>query len=220
MSIFSKHTDSNPSKATLEGVKKFYEIISLMFQPLLVPTYGMILLMNVDIFSALPLVWRLIAVIGTFIFTGLFPAVPIYLLMKRGEVHDLFISRKEERTMPYLFSFLAYVFWTLFLWRTMQFPAFLVAMGAGAALSVFIVIFINLKWKISAHVSGMGGLTAAVFAVSYRMAINPLWVFAAVLMVTALVALSRIELKAHTPAQALVGFFVGFLSVFLPCLLF
>ena len=201
-------------------MKTVYKIISIIFQPLLVPTYGMILLMNMDIFSQLPAFWRVVAIVGTFVFTGLFPAVPVLLLMKRGEVHDIFISNREERTMPYLFSFMAYVFWALFMWRTMQFPTFIVAMGIGSAISIFIILFINLKWKISAHVSGMGGLSGAIFGVCYRLAINPVWLFVIVLTVSALVALSRIELEAHTPSQTLAGFVIGFLAVFVPCFFF
>lgn len=201
-------------------MKTFYKAVSIIFQPLLMPTYGMILLTNMDIFSVLPLMWRLITIVGTFLFTGILPMVPILIMIKKGEIHDMFISNKEERTMPYLFSFLAYVFWVLFMWRTLQFPLFIVAMGMGSALSIFIIVFINLKWKISAHLSGMGGLTGAIFGVCYRCAINPVWLFALILIISALVALSRMELKAHTPGQVLAGFVVGFVTVFTPCLLF
>ena len=201
-------------------MKSFYKIISLVFQPLLIPTYAIILLMNMDIFSVLPLRWRLIAIIGTFIFTGVLPALPIWLLMKKGEVNDLFISKREERTMPYLFSFMAYVFWALFMWRTLQFPTFIVAMGMGSAISIFIIVFINLKWKISAHMAGVGGLCGAVFGVCYRTAINPVWLIAIILFISALVAFSRLELKAHTPGQVLAGYVVGFIAVFTPCFFF
>ena len=201
-------------------MKNFHKIISLIFQPLLMPTFGMILMMNMDVFSPMPLRWRLIAIIGTFIFTGLLPALPIWLMMKRGEVKDLFISKREERTMPYLFSFMAYVFWALFMWRTLQFPIFIVAMGMGSAISIFIIVFINLKWKISAHMAGVGGLCGAVFGVCYRTAINPVWLIAIILFISALVAFARLELKAHTPGQVLAGFVVGFIMVFTPGLLF
>ena len=201
-------------------MKRIHQIISLVFQPLLMPTYAMLLLMNMDIFILLPLRWRLIAIIGTFIFTGILPALPIWLMMKRGDVNDLFISKREERTMPYLFSFMAYVFWALFMWRTLQFPMFIVAMGMGSAVSIFIIVFINLKWKISAHAAGMGGLCGSVFGVCYRTAINPVWFFAVILLISGLVALSRLELKAHTPGQVLAGFVVGFIMVFTPGLLF
>ena len=201
-------------------MKPIYNLISIVFQPLLIPTMGMIMLMNLDVFSSLPPFWKWVAIVGTFVFTALFPALPVLFLIKKGEVHDVFISKREERTMPYLFSFLAYVFWALFMWRTLQFPLFIVAMGIGSALSIFIILLINMKWKISAHVAGMGGITGAIFGVSYRLAINPVWLFVLILTVSTLVAISRIELKAHTPAQTLGGFIVGFIAVFIPCFFF
>ena len=201
-------------------MNNFYKIISLIFQPLLMPTYGMILMMNMDIFYSLPLVWRWVAIVGTFLFTAVMPATPILIMIRKGEISDLFISKREDRTMPYLFSLLAYVFWSLFMSRTLQFPNFIVAMGFGSAFSIFIIVLINLKWKISAHLAGIGGLAGSIIGISYRMAINPIWLIIIVLTITALVAISRIGLKAHTPAQTLAGFVIGLLSVFLPCLFF
>jgi len=177
--------------------------------------------MNMDVYTTLPLLWRWITIVGTFIFTGILPAIPIFLMIKKGDVNDIFISKREERTMPYLFSFMAYVFWVLFLSRTLIFlPNFVVAMGIGSVVSIFIIVLINLKWKISAHLSGIGGLTGSIFGVCYRLALNPVWLFVLVLFISALVGLSRIELKAHTPSQALTGFAIGFLMIFLPCIIF
>jgi len=198
----------------------FFNLISMVFQPLLMPTYAMILLMNMDIFTFLPLFWRWVAIIGTLLFTGIMPAVPILLMMKRGEVNDLFISKKEERTMPYLFSLLAYVFWAAFMWRTLQFPTFIVAMGIGSAISILAITFINMRWKISAHAAGVGGFCGSVFGVCYRVALNPVWLFVLILIISGLVALSRLELKAHTPSQVLVGYVIGFVLVFTPCFFF
>ena len=183
------------------------------------PTYGMAMLINLDIFDVIPFIWRLIAIVGTFIFTGLMPAAPILLMMRKGEVSDLFISKREQRTMPYLFSFLSYAFWTLFLLRVLKLPMFMVAIGIGTTLSILIITLINLKWKISAHLSGIGGLTGGVFGVCYRMAYNPVWLFVLILAISALVAIARMELKAHTPFQTLAGFTLGFLTVFIPCML-
>lgn len=198
-------------------MKKFFNIVSFVFQPLLMPTYGILLLTNMDVFQSLPLNWRIIAVVGTLLFTGILPAAPILLMMRKGDVHDIFISRREERTLPYLFSFLAYIFWTFFMYRILQLPLFMVAMGIGSAISIGIITLINLKWKISAHLSGIGGLAGGLFGICFRMAINPLPLIIIVLFISALVALSRIELKAHTPGQTLAGFSLGFVAVFLPC---
>lgn len=201
-------------------MKKFCKLISYIFQPLLMPTYGIALLMQTAVFAFLPVSFRLIAVIGTLLFTGILPALPIYLMMKKGQIRDLFISKREERTMPYMFSMLSYVFWMLFLWRTLRFPVEFVLLAAGSVLSVFIMIFINLRWKISAHLAGAGGIFGGILGVSYIMAINPFWLIITFVIISGLVAISRVYLKAHTLSQVIAGFLLGFVSVLLPVILY
>jgi membrane-associated phospholipid phosphatase len=65
--------------------------------------------------------------------------------------------------------------------------------------------------------SGIGGLAGGIFGICYRMAYNPTWLLIGILCLAALIALARIELKAHTPGQTLAGFTLAFFSVFLPC---
>lgn len=180
----------------------------------------MILLMQLPLFQFLGLYYRILAVVGTLLFTGIFPALPILLMMRRGQVRDLFISRREERTMPYLFSLLAYVFWVIFLWRTLSFPLELVAVAIGSVISVILMVFINLKWKISAHAAGMGGFVGSIFAVSYLVQINPLALIIVSLLVSGLVAISRIYLKAHTLSQVIGGFSLGTATVFLSAVIY
>jgi len=93
-------------------------------------------------------------------------------------------------------------------------------MGMGSALSILIIVLINLKWKISAHAAGIGGLSGAIFGVCYRTAINPVWLLVLFLFISGVVSLSRLELKAHTPGQVLAGYVVGFIMVFTPCFSF
>ncbi len=183
--------------------------ISYLFQPLLMPVFGIILLMQIPAFQVMGSSYRTLAIVGTFLFTGLLPALPILLMMRRGQVRDLFISRREERTMPYLFAFLAYIFWVIFLSSTLQFPPELVAVGVGTLLSLISLVFINLKWKISAHAAGVGGFVGSIVAVSWLMSINPVGLIIASLVISGLVAVSRIYLKAHTPAQVIGGFTLG-----------
>lgn len=196
-------------------MKRFHNIISFVFQPLLMPAFGITLLLFSDLALFYPAIWKWIALGGTMLFTTLLPAIPILIMMQKGHINDLYISKKEQRTFPYLFSLLAYTFWTAFLWRVLQLPLFIVSMGFGSTLSILIITLVNIKWKISAHLSGIGGLTGGVFAYCYVMALNPLPLLILMLIISALTALSRIELKAHTPAQTLAGFTVGFLTVFL-----
>lgn len=184
------------------------------------PLYGIILLMQTPVFQIFPSSYHIIAISGTALFTAILPAVPILWMMRKGDIHDVFISNREERTMPYLFSFLAYVFWVLFLWRTLDFPMYLLIYAIGCIVSIFAMTIINLRWKISAHLTGIGGLTGGIFGVCYQLAINPMWLFVAVILVSGLVAISRSYLKAHTLGQIIVGFMLGFVLVFVPGLFF
>ena len=194
----------------------FFKIITYIFQPLLIPTYGIILLMQLSLFQLFPTSYRLFAIAGTVLFTCILPSLPILFMMKNRQISDIFISKREERTMPYLFSLLAYIFWVLFLWRTLQFPMEFVLLAIGSIVSVVLMVFINLKWKISAHTAGMGGLIGGIFGVAFVAAINPVWIITAAIIVAGLVAISRILLKAHTLSQVIGGFFLGFACVFIP----
>ena len=194
----------------------FFKIITYIFQPLLIPTYGIILLMQLSLFQLFPTSYRLFAIAGTVLFTCILPSLPILFMMKNRQISDIFISKREERTMPYLFSLLAYIFWVLFLWRTLQFPMEFVLLAIGSIVSVVLMVFINLKWKISAHLAGMGGFLGGVFAYSYLMAVNPVGLIVVSVIITGFVAVSRVYLKVHTLSQTLAGFSLGFLCVFLP----
>lgn len=200
-------------------MNKFLKIVSFVLQPMLMPTYGVIMLLFTPLSNYYTSVWAWLLVIGTLVFTALLPATPILIMLKKGQINDLYISKREQRTLPYFFSLLAYTFWTVFMWRILQMPFFIVAMGVGSTASIVLITFINLKWKISAHLSGIGGLTGAVFGYCYVMGSNPVWLFILLLLLSGLTAISRIELKAHTPAQTLAGFSLGFLLVFLPAIL-
>ncbi|MEZ7867667.1 MAG: phosphatase PAP2 family protein [Paludibacteraceae bacterium] len=198
----------------------FFKIITYIFQPLLIPTYGIMLLMQLSLFQLFPTSYRLFAIAGTVLFTCILPSLPILFMMKNRQISDIFISKREERTMPYLFSLLAYIFWVLFLWRTLQFPMEFVLLAIGSIVSVVLMVFINLKWKISAHTAGMGGLIGGIFGVAFVAAINPVWIITAAIIIAGLVAISRILLKAHTLSQVIGGFFLGFACVFIPVIVY
>lgn len=201
-------------------MRTFLKVISYVFQPLLMPLYGIIILLQTPLFQYFTFWYHVIAIGGTILFTAILPALPIVWMMHKGDIKDLFISKREERTMPYLFSMLAYVFWVLFLWRTLNFPLSLLIYPIGCVVSIVAMTFINLKWKVSAHLTGIGGLIGGIFGVSYQMALNPLWLFILAIVISGLVAISRVYLKAHTMGQVIVGFLLGFILVFVPGLFF
>ena len=80
-------------------MKTFLKIISYVFQPLVMPLFGIMLLMQIPINQLFPnalllineSTYKTIAIAGTLLFTAVLPALPILIMMRRGQIKDLFI---------------------------------------------------------------------------------------------------------------------------------
>lgn len=203
-------------------MKSVATIISYIFQPLLIPLYGMLLFFYLSPFALLPVsvAYKLLALGGTFFFTALIPGLSVLYMMKTGQISDIFISNRRQRTLPYVYTLISYLFWIYFLWKTMLLSTLLVVVAAGAVVGLILVMFINTKWKISAHLTGMGSLLGASLGFSYVFFLNPLPYFLILLLLSLSVMWSRIYLNAHTPMQVISGFYVGMFTTFLPCIFF
>src|SRR4030095_12815976 len=95
--------------------------------------------------------------ITVFVFTFMLPVLNIYLMYKLKRIHSVTLSNRKERTFPYImtaiFYFgLFYLFYDIRIWETIK--IFIFCAGAG----ILITALINLKYKISAHMVGLGGL--------------------------------------------------------------
>jgi membrane-associated phospholipid phosphatase len=66
-------------------------------------------------------------------------------------------------------------------------------------------------WKISMHMTGIGGLCGSLLLCSIIWPIDIRWMLAAVFLIAGIIGSSRLILNAHTPAQVSAGFFAGLL---------
>lgn len=144
----------------------------------------------------------------TFAATFLLPLLSALLLLKMNQISSLAMKAREERKIPYLASAFFYFTESYFLMNT-EVPVLVKALMFGATLLVVSVLLVNLFWKISAHMVGIGGLCGMMIAVSYRIQINLHFVIILLFLIAGLVAFSRLKLSAHSPAQVYIGFLLG-----------
>ena len=85
----------------------------------------------------------------------------------------------------------------------------------GSAITVLVMALISLKWKISAHMAGMGGIIALVYQIHVQglSAFYLLWLLCILIVVAGLLGSARLTLKRHNLWQVLAGVIVGFLCV-------
>ena len=196
--------------------------LSVLLYPLFVPTYGIALFCWMQSFEEQPLhwIWILVAIIGTFIFTCVLPVTAIWVMMKRGQVKDLYIDNPAERTVPYMYSAIGFVFWCWLLIKVLQAPNYLCAVAVGATITIGIVAIINKWWKISAHLAGLGGLIGGIFSYCLGIGAIPTWyALCAWFALSWLLMWARLYLNAHTSTQVCAGWLLGLTCTILPYLL-
>lgn len=190
--------------------KTIAKIISILFQPLFIPIYGILLLANSPYLFMYNQYGKLFVLGAPVFFCCVLPLFIIIILYKKGKVNTLQISDRKERFLPYLYTFLSASLLVV-LYSFLRVPPFMIYLVLGLVFSLAVVMVVNTKWKISAHMSGIGGLTGAVFAITYYFHQNEMWLYIIVIFCAGLIAWSRLRLKAHTPWQLVAGFFVGVL---------
>lgn len=135
--------------------------------------------------------------------------------MRMGKVSTVFIEEKRERSWPLLMAAAIYLFTYYFILNHPRVPMFISVFVLGAAGAMILALVINLKWKISLHMIGMGGLCGALTAVYYFMQEgDPVWLCSWFIL-AGLLGTARLILNAHTPLQILVGFVLGFTVEFI-----
>ncbi len=196
-------------------MKSIAHVISTVFQPLLMPTYGVVLLFVYTYFGVIYTrqFWLIISPIVLFSFV--IPAILIFMLFRMGVISDLSLTKRRERFFPYLITLLSYTAMMLFYYR-MNMPKWFLLMIAASIVIMIIAILITLRWKISAHMFGIGGLIGGAMSVSYFVErSNPYYMFMGLFILAGLIGTSRLILKRHTLGQVIAGFLLGLLVSFL-----
>lgn len=188
------------------------KIISYLLHPLLMPTIGYFILFNSNSYLSFTVPEKAINAVYVLVFVNTFilPALIFYLLYKKGILGDLYIHNKNERTLPYSISIVIYGL-SFYYINESGLPKIIPNFLLGATLAILFTLLVNLKWKISAHLVGFGGLMGAVFAAGIKFGLNVLPAMLLLSLLGGYLASARLRLGAHTPSQVYVGFLAGFL---------
>lgn len=190
------------------------KVLSVVFHPLLLPTYLFAVILYYMPVSTLTLPLRVRWVVLAMIFftTFVLPAVAAFAMVRLGYLDSIEMDRREQRGFPLLFTGVCYAATSYLFYQEPAYDAiFYFVMGIIAA-SVFLAFAISQFWKISAHSIGLGG------ALGLLLVLNTLAPEARLMypiMVTTFLAgavmSARLALQAHTPAEVYGGFGSGLL---------
>ena len=194
-------------------------VLSVVLYPLFIPTYGIALFCYAFSMHVQPLamVWILVAIIGTLLLTCVLPMSAIAILMRKGKVKDIQIENASERTVPYIYTIFGFGCWSYLLISILHAPMYIGLVAIGATVAITLVAFINRRWKISAHLTGFGGLFGGLISYSLGVGAIPTWGMLSVWFTASLVLMfARLYLEAHTAAQVCAGWLLGIACTCMP----
>lgn len=186
----------------------FVKSASYLFHPIWMPFLGSLIYFAVTPrFFPFPLIKaKLLAIAITTLFI---PIVFYFLLKNLGKAQSMFLSDVKERRWP-LFFFNLLIGLNLYqILDAYNFPAlyyFFVGI-LFSSITGFLLALLNLK--ISLHMVGLSGIFMFALALSIFYRINLIYTLAFIVVAIGLTATSRMELKAHTWLELILGFFIG-----------
>ena len=193
---------------------KFHKFISTILHPIVLPTLG-VFLYFVFVSQSFEKRLQLIVLGLVFALTYVVPVLLLLFLRNFGFIKDFQVSTIKERRVPVIFMILI----LYFLGNTiLQIPVIrnLGILFYGTSLSLIcIYLLFSAKLKSSLHLVSMGNMLGFFLIMTNVNNLSILFIIILLIFLSGILASSRLYLKAHTPIELLIGFFLGFTSQFL-----
>ncbi|MGD9992800.1 MAG: hypothetical protein AB7S69_05835 [Salinivirgaceae bacterium] len=193
--------------------KKVVSLISFVLHPVFMTLVGVLIILSFSHLALLPSESR-IAIIKIVALTNvIFPLALLPLFYYHKLITGITISDRNERLLP-IFITAGFYYFGYYLLHKYMVPVFLQQYLLAAFICVLIAALIHLKWKISLHTMGIGGVIGLLSVLGYRYQIQLDGLLMLAILIAGLIASARLYLREHTHSQVYAGFLLGFLVTF------
>ena len=188
-------------------------ITSMVFTPFSIPFLSCLVLFLFSYLRIMPLQYKLIVLGVVYCFTILMPTITIFLFRKINGFASQELSERKKRYIPILLTIISYVF-CLLMMRRLNIPWYMTGIILASLVVSVICIIVNIKWKLSEHMAGMGGIIAGLISFSALFGYNPVAWLCLFILIAGILGSARIVLGHHSLGEVLFGFIIGFLCAF------
>ena len=183
-------------------------VISAIFTPFSIPFLAFLILFLFSYLRIMPIQYKLIVLGVVYCFTILMPTHTIFLFRKINGFSPEDLGERKRRFMPFLLTITSYVFCLVMMHR-LNIPWYMTGIILAALIMMVICIVVNLKWKLSEHMAGVGAIVGGLVSFSALFGYNPVWWLCLFILIAGVLGTARIILQHHTLGEVLVGFAVG-----------
>jgi len=191
-------------------MKYFIRSFSYIFHPLFMPLAGVLMYFVISprYFSPEFLYSKIFA---TSIMTVVIPILSFYMLKNLGQVTEIHLKNIKERRYPLLMQSIFTFILLQIVFDGYEIPTLYFYFVGILGSSVAALVLAILKFKVSLHMIGIAGLVTFVLGLSLHYSENLLLLLAILIIAIGGTASSRLEAKAHTYPELVIGFIVGFI---------
>ena len=189
-------------------------ITSIVFTPFSIPFLAFLVLFLFSYLRIMPILYKGIVLGIVYCFTILTPTITIFLFRKINGFARQELSERKKRYVPILLTIISYVF-CLLMMRKLNIPWYMTGIIFVSLVISIICILVNLKWKLSEHMAGMGGIVGGLVSFSALFSYNPVVWLCLFILIAGIFGSARIVLGHHTLGEVLSGFVVGLVCSFL-----
>ena len=186
------------------------KVTSALFTPFSIPFLSFLVLFLFSYLRIMPMAYKLIVLGIVYCFTILTPVVTIFLFRKINGFDIQELTERKKRYVPILLTIISYVF-CLLMMRKLNIPWYMTGIILTALIVSVICMIVNLKWKLSEHMAGMGGGIGGLVSFSALFGYNPVAWLCVFILIAGVLGSARILLGHHTLGEVLGGFTVGLL---------
>lgn len=183
-------------------------VISAIFTTFSIPFLAFLILFLFSYLRIMPIQYKLIVLGVVYCFTILMPTLTIFLFRKINGFSPEDLGERKRRFMPFLLTITSYVFCLVMMHR-LNIPWYMTGIILAALIMMVICIVVNLKWKLSEHMAGVGAIVGGLVSFSALFGYNPVWWLCLFILIAGVLGTARIILQHHTLGEVLVGFAVG-----------
>lgn len=189
-------------------MRKILPLFSYLFHPIFIPIFGaLIYLMYGENYFAIQ--QQYLILFQLLLITVLIPISFFYVLKMFGKVDSVMVSNLSQRKIPLIIQMLLLFILLRKSITIGQFPELFFFLLGGFISTFLTLIFLFAKIKISIHMIGISALTVFAIGISLLYQTNILFLISFLILMNGMVAASRLQLKAHTMIELVMGFFLG-----------
>ncbi|WP_297510754.1 hypothetical protein [Flavobacterium sp.] len=189
-------------------MKKILPFFSYLFHPIFIPILGTLIYSYYGdrLYTQEQYYLLLFQVV---IITFFLPLSFFYLLRTFGKVDTIMMANVKERKIPLLMQMvLTYILLQKSI-TVERFPELFFFFLGGFASTFIVFLLIYIRFKASVHMVAISALNCFVLGLSIHYQINCSYMIAALVVLSGVIATSRLYMHAHTLKELAVGYLCG-----------